>query len=136
VLQPSLLTNKPNIHVIGHNWNCGGTVLCHCGKRTAGNDSLSHFLTTQMNDPAATTAQKLNLLVLNKHVGDMAEFMLKVTMNLAVIERKNNRHFITGHFDKAGADQVGATSQATPILDAQSKMTVLSAEGQAAKSPT
>jgi hypothetical protein len=43
-----------------------------------------------VNNPAATLAQKPKLLVLNKHVDDTAEFMLKVKMNLAVIKRKNN----------------------------------------------
>jgi hypothetical protein len=113
-----LLTDQPNVRVIGCNWT-------HCGKETAVNDALFHFLTKHVNDPAAAPARKLKLLVLNKHVDDTAEFMLKVKMNLAVIERKNNQHFIIGHFDRAGDNQVGATNQAAPILHAQSKMVVL-----------
>ena len=118
------LTNQMSMSL-----DTSGTVAAlfriHCGKRTAVDDTLFHFLTTHMNDPAATLARKLKLLVLNKYIGDIVEFMLKVKMNLAVIERKNNRHFIVGHFDGAGANQVGTASQATPISDAQSKRVVL-----------
>jgi hypothetical protein len=87
----------------------------HCGKRTAVNEPLFYFMTTHMNGPAAALAQKVKLLVLNKHIRDTVEFMKKVKMKLAVIERKKDRHFIVGHFDRAGANQVGGASQPTPI---------------------
>ena len=49
----------------------GGGSGVHLGKQTAVDESLYHYITNRMNDPAATIAWQLKHLTLQKYVNTM-----------------------------------------------------------------
>jgi hypothetical protein len=68
-----------------------------------------------MTGPVATLARKLNTMVLNKYMADIIKFLLRIKMNLAIIERKNVQNLTVKHMN---ADAFGGTM---PIQDTKRK---------------
>eukprot|EP00957_Ditylum_brightwellii_P209633 15362546-Ditylum_brightwellii.AAC.1 len=78
-----------------------GAVQCifriYMGTKLAVDEGLHHFITSQMTEPVQTTERLLRSMTFQKYVGDIIEFMLKMKMKLARVERKNNRSLIVGY---------------------------------------
>eukprot|EP00978_Attheya_sp_CCMP212_P037176 scaffold173661_cov32-Attheya_sp.AAC.1 len=79
-----------------------GVFRVHLGKRTAVDESLYHYITNRMNDPAAAIARQLKHLTLQKYVADIIEFMLKVKMKMARIESKEGS-LLVRHLSRASS---------------------------------
>eukprot|EP00957_Ditylum_brightwellii_P203491 15334843-Ditylum_brightwellii.AAC.1 len=64
-----------------------GTVRCifrvYVGNRSAVDEHLHQFIVSRMQEPAATTERLLRSMTLQKYVGDIIEFMLKMKMKMA-----------------------------------------------------
>eukprot|EP00978_Attheya_sp_CCMP212_P016367 scaffold42804_cov34-Attheya_sp.AAC.1 len=79
-----------------------GVFRVHLGKQTAVDESLYHYITNRMNDPAAAIARQLKHLTLQKYVADIIEFMLKVKMKMARIESKEGS-LLVRHLSRASS---------------------------------